>query len=157
MPTTFYVCCGPGRPNTFLFSLPAESAWLGWYAAAQGYTGFLRWGYNSWGTDPFFFDISHSVWPAGDCFLVYPGPRSSIRFERLREGIQDYEKIQILRRVLRHSDSPRAAGALQRLDEMLARFSYPLPGKPSCTDAVNAARALLSELSRETWSGACKY
>ncbi len=30
LPTTTYVCCGPGRPNTFTFSPPAEATWLGW-------------------------------------------------------------------------------------------------------------------------------
>ena len=28
--TTYYVCCAPRRPNTFPFSPPAESTWLGW-------------------------------------------------------------------------------------------------------------------------------
>ncbi|HEY5368179.1 MAG TPA: DUF4091 domain-containing protein [Hanamia sp.] len=37
------------------------------------------------------------MWPSGDTYFVYPGGRSSIRFERLREGIQDYEKFKILR------------------------------------------------------------
>ena len=31
---------------------------------------------------------------------VYPGSLSSIRFERLRGGIQDYEKIRILKDLL---------------------------------------------------------
>ena len=96
--TTFYVCCGPDRPNTFTHSPPAESAWMGLYAAAHNRNGFLRWAYNCWNENPFYeTKYWEKSWPAGDCFMIYPGPRSSIRFERLREGIQDYEKIHILR------------------------------------------------------------
>ena len=40
---TFYTCWSPQRPNTFTDSAPTESAFLGWYAAATGYSGYLRW------------------------------------------------------------------------------------------------------------------
>ena len=148
LPTTFYVCCGPPRPNTFLFSPPAEAAWLGWHAAAQGYTGFLRWAYNSWVAEPL-YDTSHVSWNPGDCFLVYPGPRSSIRFERLREGIADYEKIRIVRQMLRKSDNPKAAKLLQCLDELLTGFSYQTAQQTPAADTVNAAKSLLTEISRD--------
>ncbi len=42
-------------------------------------------------------DARHVYWAAGDCFMVYPGANSSIRFEKLREGIVDFEKIRILK------------------------------------------------------------
>lgn len=103
--TTYYVCCTPAKPNTFVFSPPAEARYLGWYTAAHGYDGFLRWAYDAWAGDPV-RDARHVVWPAGDTFLVYPGSQSSIRFERLREGIVDFEKIRLLRRWA--SDSPKA-------------------------------------------------
>ena len=94
--TTYYVCCTPPKPNTFVFSPPAEARYLGWYTAAHGYDGFLRWAYDAWAADPV-RDARHVLWPAGDTFLVYPGSHSSIRFERLREGIVDFEKIRLLR------------------------------------------------------------
>jgi len=150
LPTTFYVCCGPGRPNTFTFSPPAESAWLGWYAAAQEYSGFLRWAYNSWTADPLhetFYPAKS--WAAGDCFLVYPGPRSSIRFERLREGIQDYEKVRILRTTLKKQDDDRAREALKRLDATLSGFTYAAACKRPASEALRAGKGLLAELSRE--------
>jgi hypothetical protein len=150
--TTFYVCCGPERPNTFTFSPPAEAAWLGWYAAAQGYSGFLRWAYDSWMEDPL-FDTRYVRWPAGDCLLVYPGPRSSIRFERLREGIADYEKIRILREMLGRRKDAKAADALARFDAILKRFTYADAQKNPAADAVNAAQKLLVELSREAARG----
>lgn len=94
--TTFYVACNPKVPNTFTFSPPAESAWLPLLSAAQGYDGFLRWAYNSWVVDPL-ASTDFVSWPTGDCFLVYPGNRSSVRWERLRDGIEEFEKIRLLR------------------------------------------------------------
>lgn len=94
--STVYVCCTPPYPNNFLFSPPIEGRWLGWYASAYGYDGFLRWAYDAWPEDPT-RDARHGSWAAGDCFLVYPGGNSCIRYEKLREGIVDYEKIRILR------------------------------------------------------------
>lgn len=95
-PTTFYTCCAEKYPNGFTFSPPAENVWIGWFAAAKGFTGYLRWAYNSWPKDPL-QDSRFTSWPAGDTFLVYPGPLSSIRLEKMIEGIQDFEKIRILR------------------------------------------------------------
>ena len=34
--TTFYVCCGPACPNTFMSSGPGEAFWLGAYPAMVG-------------------------------------------------------------------------------------------------------------------------
>ena len=42
-------------------------------------------------------DARYGSWAAGDCYLVYPGGNSCIRFEKLREGIVDYEKIRIIK------------------------------------------------------------
>ncbi len=144
-PTTFYVCCGPGKPNTFTASPPAEAAWLGLYAAAQGYSGFLRWAFDSWVEDPL-MDTSYVTWTAGDCFLVYPGARSSIRFERLREGIQDYETIRLLRGLRAKREG--AGEGLRRLDEALARFTYARVQQEPAAEAVNHVHGVLVDLSR---------
>ncbi|MBI2302073.1 MAG: DUF4091 domain-containing protein [Armatimonadetes bacterium] len=140
---TFYVCCGPGRPNTFVFSPPAEAAWLGWYAAAKHYTGFLRWAYDSFVEDPL-HDTSYVTWPAGDCFLVYPGARSSIRFERLREGIAACEKVGILRAKL--AGRPELA----KLEEALAGFRFDRAQTVPAAETVAAAGTALVEASRAT-------
>jgi len=147
LPTTFYVCCGPARPNTFPTSPPAESAWLGWYAAARGYTGFLRWAYNSWVADPL-YDTSFVTWPAGDCFLVYPGPRSSIRFERLREGIQAYEKVRLIRQYLAGLGRPQARELSSKLDQALEAFNFQKARSQSCAMTVRRANDTLSALAK---------
>ena len=94
--TTFYTCCAEAHPNLFVISDPDEAVWLGWFAQAEGYDGYLRWAYNSWTLDPL-TDARFRTWPAGDCFVVYPGGRGSVRFSKLVEGIQDFEKVRILR------------------------------------------------------------
>jgi len=93
--TTVYTCCAEAYPNTFTFSKPAEATWIPLHTAAIKVDGYLRWAYNSWTTDPL-RDSRFRSWAAGDCYLVYP-EASSIRMERLIEGIQYYEKIRILR------------------------------------------------------------
>lgn len=128
MVTTFYTCCGPERPNTFTFSPAAESTFIPLHAASLGLSGYLRWAYNSWTTDPC-ADSRHDIrdWHGGDCYLVYP-EGSSIRFDRLIQGIQDYEKIRILREDC-SSDSVMTA----RIKALLEPF------KPSRFDTLDAA------------------
>lgn len=94
--TSYYICCGPRRPNTFLSSPLCESAWQGVYTAGTGIDGMLRWAAFTWPRDPL-FDGSFINWPPGDTYLIYPGPRSSTRWEMLRDGIELAEKIRILR------------------------------------------------------------
>lgn len=94
--STYYVCCNPPYPNNFVFSPPIEGRWISWYTAAAGYDGFLRWAYDAWPADPE-RDARHGSWAAGDCYLVYPGGNSCIRYEKLREGIVDFEKIRLIK------------------------------------------------------------
>jgi len=119
--TTYYVRCNPPFPNNFLFSPPVEGRWLGWYTVAHGYSGFLRWAYDAWPADPL-RDARHPFWPAGDCFLIYPGGNSCIRFEKLREGISDYEKIRILREKAKASNNKNVQALVQQLDQHLQKF-----------------------------------
>ena len=121
--TTFYVCCNPPRPNTFVFSHPVEARFISWYALAYGYNGFLRWAYDAWPADPV-RDARHIFWPAGDCFLVYPGASSSIRFEKLREGIADYEKVIILRELASKSNDENVIRLMHDLDVLLDTFAF---------------------------------
>lgn len=96
MTTSYYICCGPNSPNTFLKSPLCESAWQGVYIAATGIDGLLRWAAFTWPRDPL-FDGSFNHWAPGDTYLIYPGPRTSTRWEMLREGLETAEKIRILR------------------------------------------------------------
>jgi len=121
--TTFYNCCTPPIPNNFVFSPPIEGTWLGWYATAHKYNGFLRWAYDTWPSDVM-HDARNMHWTggAGDCFMVYPGGNSCIRFEKLREGIVDYEKIRILREEASKSKDKDVQNLMHQLDEHLKVF-----------------------------------
>ena len=119
--STFYVCCNPAKPNNFVFSPPVEGRFMGWYAISAGYDGFLRWAYDAWPADPQ-RDARHTLWPAGDCFLVYPGGYSSIRFEKLREGIVDFEKIRILRVLANESKNENVKKIMRELEDHLDSF-----------------------------------
>lgn len=94
--STYYTCCQPGKPNTFTCSDPAESREIGLLVANLNADGYLRWAYNSWPLEPL-LDSRFRSWAAGDTYLVYPGNRTSIRFEHLIEGIQEYEKLKALK------------------------------------------------------------
>lgn len=150
--TTFYICCTPASPNNFVFSPPVEGAYLGWYAAARRYDGLLRWAYDAWPADPV-RDARHTQWPAGDCFLVYPGGNSGIRFEKLREGIVACEKIGILRKLAESSGSEKVNSGMQEFE----RHLQGLIGKPAYDkadydpvklgEALDKGRAMLNKLS----------
>ena len=138
--STVYTCCAEARPNTFTFSPPAEATWIGWHAAAGNYDGYLRWAYNSWTSDPL-RDSRFRTWAAGDCYLVYPYGYSSIRMERFIEGIQDNEKIRILRKEF---EDKKATGKAKQLNATVSMFSAENIWKRNATEDVNAARKILN-------------
>ena len=140
MPTTYYTACGENRPNAFSFSPPAEIVWIGWYAAAEGFTGYLRWAYNNWTADVL-HDTRYKTWPGGDCYQIYPGPRTSIRFEKLIEGIQDFEKIRILKEQFAKNGN---TDNLKTLEELLAIFNNKNLETIPAADMVSKAKAILN-------------
>ncbi len=140
MPTTYYTACGENRPNSFTFSPPAENVWISWYAAAEGFTGYLRWAYNNWTEAPL-QDSRYKTWPAGDCYQVYPGPRSSIRFEKFIEGIQDFEKIRILKEKFIKSNDKKN---LDELESILDLFTVENIQKIPASDMVKRGKAFIS-------------
>ncbi len=105
----FYTCERPrGRYlNRFIDYPLLKTRLIHWANHASGTTGYLHWGYNpSWG-NPF----SNPGSPPGDGHLVYPGVArlrgaaesedrrhslDSIRYEAMRDGIEDYELLRLL-------------------------------------------------------------
>lgn len=152
--STYYVCCNPAKPNNFVFSPPIEGRFISWYAAAYGYDGFLRWAYDAWPQDPM-RDARHVLWPAGDTFLVYPGANSSIRFEKLREGIVDYEKIRILRELAANSSDKSVKKMMKSLEQhLLSMIGGSDPGKidynkEKLTESVHEGIRLLEQISNK--------
>ncbi len=104
----FYTCIEPqGRHHTRFIDLPlVKTRLLHWFNFRHGFTGFLHWGGNYWGPEPFLdvqpvINDNSTLLPAGDNAIVYPDPAhnsvfSSIRLEAMRDGIEDYELLTAL-------------------------------------------------------------
>jgi hypothetical protein len=140
--STWYTSCEENYPNGFTFSPPAEHVWMGWYAAAKGFTGYLRWAYNSWPQNPL-TDSRFTSWPAGDTFQVYPGPITSIRFEKLMEGIQDFEKIHILQEDFKKSGNQ---AKIEELNQLLNTFDLKMLKEIPSEKIVDEAKSKLNKL-----------
>ena len=141
-PSTYYTACGEDHPNMFTFSPPAESTWISWYAASKGFTGYLRWAYNNW-TEATLQDTRFRTWPGGDCYQIYPGPRTSIRFEKLIEGIQDFEKIRILRDQFTRE---KKVEKIKELNNILSAFQVEKYNNLQAADMIAKAKEALNKL-----------
>ena len=129
--TTFYTSCTQVRPNSYVAAdaSPADMAAIPWHAFAKDLDGYLRWAYDNWKSpDP--LDPRDGAHTAGDFSVVYRSNNRedmtvvpSVRSELLREGIEDYEKLSVL----------RTPGPVMRrilLADALARGrSTPMPGR----------------------------
>jgi len=65
---------------------------LHWVNFLYGATGYLHWGLNWW-------DLKQGTFSPGDEWIVYPGkdgPRASLRWEAMRDGLEDYEYFKLL-------------------------------------------------------------
>lgn len=140
--TTFYTSCEESRPNTFTFSPPAESEWFAWYAAKAGLDGYLRWALNCWVEQPL-LDSRFRSWAAGDTYLIYPNARTSIRFERMKAGIQMYEKISILRDKFKTANDVKS---LEIIENTLARFDENTLSAVPASEQINSARLIINGL-----------
>ncbi|MGJ1195057.1 glycoside hydrolase domain-containing protein [Sphingobacterium spiritivorum] len=140
-PSTYYTSCEGNFPNLFTFSSPAEAVWLSWQASAKGFTGYLRWAFNSWPKQPL-LDSRFISWPAGDTFQIYPGPRSSVRFEKLIEGIQDFEKIRILKDIYTNKNDLKS---LKRLNNVLSIFENIPSDQNEAIIKLNKAKEVLNK------------
>ncbi len=106
--TTFYTSCSLMRPNNYVAADadPADMAALPWYAMFRGHDGYLRWAFDNWKSfDP--LDLRDGLFTAGDYSFVYRSSNHldmtvipSLRSELLRDGIEDFEKLLILRDTL---------------------------------------------------------
>ena len=87
--------------------------------------------------------------------MVYPGGYSSIRYEKMREGIVDYEKIRILREKASASSDPAAKQLIKQLNDHLktlidnpdySKRDYSLK---KISSSVNNGKKILNMLSEK--------
>ena len=77
-------------PNKTIDMPLIDSRLLHWINYRYDLPGYLHWGWNQWNDDPFLDAGMH----VGDAWHVYPskdGVLNSLRWEEMRNGIQDYE------------------------------------------------------------------
>ena len=104
-----YYCCAPRTEysNRFIYMTSSRNRVMGLLLYKYGVEGFLHWGFNFYNSfhslfpiDPYKCVCSDFTFPAGDGFLVYPGPggvpEDSIRHEVFFEGLQDQRALQLL-------------------------------------------------------------
>ena len=137
--TSLTIDCSLERPNLFSFSSPAEATWFGWFAAAHRLDGLYYSGFNDWNATPLIDGRTLNA-PAGANALVYPDCRSSIRFEKLKEGIQDYEKLNILSKDFTSAD-------LEELAKIQARFTVHRMDDNEAESVVKKGREIINKLS----------
>ncbi len=132
--TWWCICCWPsGHPNLFTEYPAMDARIVGSLSWKMGVEGFEYWDVSSWGNcmKPMggkkSVDEVECAWVAnsfgdynGDGYLVYPGPNntllSSIRFEALRDGFEDYEYLAILKKRLAGKTGAAADAARKLLD-----------------------------------------
>lgn len=96
----FYICCNPYGsvyPNRFLDYPLSRVRVLHWMNFSERLQGYLHWGLNFWGADP--FGTPSDRLPPGDTHVLYPGsegPLDSIRWEIQRESVEDFEYLHLL-------------------------------------------------------------
>jgi len=113
-----YTCLAPTGtyPNRLIDYSLLKVRLLHWVNFRFGATGYLHWGWNQWSVKDPFADVEpphgHGAFlPPGDGWIVYPSKErvllSSLRFEAMRDGIEDYELLRLLAK-----KSPEKAQAL---------------------------------------------
>jgi hypothetical protein len=135
----WYVCCVPKHPypNNFIDYPAIDQRILPWITWSHSLNGILYWDTAYWLQNPWEQTMSVAPdqsmkWGNGDGRLLYPpvkapstefvakGPVPSIRWEMIREGIEDYDYFRILQD---RADKARKANpsnpALAKADEAL--------------------------------------
>lgn len=107
-----YVCISAQRPYLNIWGIDypgTDPRVLFWQFHRYGITGFLYWAITYWEKDPWKEPMTY---PGGnaDGSLLYPGkdgPVDSLRWELTRDGIEDYDYLELARRA---ATRLRAAG-----------------------------------------------
>lgn len=139
--STTYTCCSNTEPNLFSNSLPAEAAYLPVFCVANKFEGYLHWSWTNWADNPL-TDTRFRLFAPGDTYLIYPGPRSSVRYERFIEGVAMAEKVRILREEYAAKGNNAALDALNKQVEAFAPAG--IPTGQTAAGMVNALQQLLN-------------
>ena len=165
----WYVCCGPTAPwaNFFLDQPGAAHRVLFWQTFQRKSDGLLYWGINHWpGFDARTMDQvpAERRWPAvpwedrgrnGDGYFLYPGPDgplTSLRFEIMRDGVEDYDALRMLQALVDEKGDDASPGLLARAGAALMigpEISRSMTSYPLDAGAMVARRRVANELIEE--------
>ncbi|MDD4872790.1 MAG: DUF4091 domain-containing protein [Kiritimatiellae bacterium] len=110
-----------------------ESRIMHWLNYRYGMKGYLHWGLNAWTDDPVDAPGQHR----GDGWHVYPkkgGLLNSLRWEQMRNGLQDYECLWLLEKkiaAIKATLSPRVA---EMIEPTRRGVEIALPVVRTCSD-----------------------
>ena len=127
----WYVCCGPHHPypNNFIDYPAIDHRILHWMNWKYQVTGVLYWQTTFWVGSPWehtMNDADGKNLGNGDGSLLYPavrkhsdkpliaGPLDSIRWEMIREGVEDYDYLHMLSDAIKGAESRSVNPALIR-------------------------------------------
>jgi hypothetical protein len=146
-----FVNAFPPRPygNFFIDFQPIEHRLLFWQVWALGMSGFHYWSVNYIEPNENPYQNQLDATPTnGDGLLVYPGeagPVNSIRWENIRDGIEDFDYLMLLRQ---RADASKDA-ALKQKAQQAANLQALVPNLVGFTRdprAVEAKRAEIADL-----------
>ncbi|MDO5980953.1 glycoside hydrolase domain-containing protein [Flavivirga spongiicola] len=156
--TTFYTSCTQVHPNSYVASDTnlAEMTWMGWHATKEGLDGYLRWAYDNWrSSDP--FNIQDGAHTAGDFAMVYRNSNNSpskylpsLRLIMLRDGIQDFEKLKILKTQLESASDDYSQQQLAAFTSIINAFDN--TSGPGAETLVKRGQEMIEELVLGTFS-----
>jgi hypothetical protein len=149
----WYVCCGPHHPypNYFIDYPAVDQRILSWISWRYGVNGILYWETTYWRDNPWEVAMSYradgpGVWGNGDGKLLYPatrkpssefvekGPVPSIRWEIIRESVEDYDYFWILRdRIKAARAAGKPEGVIAKAEEALKLVDACAPSRTEYT------------------------
>jgi hypothetical protein len=140
----WYVCTGPRwpYPNYFIDHRAIEHRVRFWMAWKYNINGDLYWATTYWAQNPWEHPMSVAgtgyKWGNGDGRLIYPpdkegiskepnlnGPVNSIRWELIREGLEDYEYFWLLKewiKIVKALDNPDYNDEIEEGEKALAEI-----------------------------------
>ena len=159
--TTFYNSCSLQRPNNYVAAdgNPADMTAMPWYAMYRGHDGYLRWAFDNWRShNP--LDLQEGSFTAGDFSFVYRSSNKkdmtmipSVRSELLRDGIEDYEKVQVLSKTILQCEDKNS---LSRLEETINAFTTERLMAGHVVELITKARVQLHDMSRSVIPSLCR-
>jgi len=143
-----YICCTETHPNRYVFSDPYECTYISYNTFCKGLDGFLCWAYCKWGSEPL-KDTRCKEFYAGEYFMIYPYDKTSQRWEKYIEGVQDYEKLRILTEEYRNTGNTEAQKELDKtlkpfMDRAFENTRTAIFDRKAMTETIAEIKALLN-------------